>query len=501
MFIGSQSTSTLIDIFRIGLRELMRDVGLVCEVRFACAHCRIHAKSPDLSKSVERFQVIFPIKEDLDGNQTTAAITKALEEAQIPCRVKVDGGICTITAPPFEWRQLAQLGPIDTQVEHYAKHSLRSQTWTLEVDEYLSSGFNINMLIEEMKAKGSSDLHLRAGNRPYIRIDGDLKPMDTGKIISYEDMREIIVQLGGENELTLLETEKESSFQYHAAGIGYLRCSGYVKTGAMALAIRMIPEEPIPFDKLDIPPVIKSICYKHRGLFLVCGITGSGKSTTLAAMIDHINETRMAHVITTEDPIEFVYKDKQSLVSQRQVGRDTYSFANALRGALREDPDVILVGEMRDQDTIRAGLSAAETGHLVFSTLHTTTAVDTINRMITYFPNNERDLIRQEIAYTLQAVVCQRLLKRIGGGRIPCVEILIGGRPIVRDAIIDGDLDKLHGIIEVDSEMKSFDQHAVELYQANIVSREEAISACSDEEGFNRIISGIRSSEGRRLLK
>jgi len=207
------------------------------------------------------------------------------------------------------------------------------------------------------------------------------------------------------------------------------------------------------------------------------------------------------HIITAEDPIEFVYKDKESIVSQRQVGRDTFSFANALRGALREDPDVILVGEMRDVDTIRAGLSAAETGHLVFSTLHTTTAVDTVNRVITYFPQSERDLIRQELAYTLQGVVCQRLLRRMGGGRIPCVEVLLGGRPIVRDAIIDGDLDKLHGIMEVDGDMKTFDQYAVELYKAKKVSREEAISACSNEEGFERVISGIKTSEGSRLLK
>jgi twitching motility protein PilT len=168
---------------------------------------------------------------------------------------------------------------------------------------------------------------------------------------------------------------------------------------------------------------------------------------------------------------------------------------------MREDPDVILVGEMRDMDTIRAGISAAETGHLVFSTLHTMTAVDTVNRVISYFPQAERDLIRQELAYSLRGVVCQRLLKKIGGGRIPCVEVLLGGKPIVRDAILEGELDKLHGIIEVDSDMKTFDQHAVELFQANIVSKEEAISACSNEESFNRIISGIKSSEGRKILK
>jgi twitching motility protein PilT len=317
--------------------------------------------------------------------------------------------------------------------------------------------------------------------------------------VSADDMHRVVLELGGEQELHLLETEKESSFQYHAAGVGYLRCSGYIKSGAMALAIRLIPEAPIPLAKLDLPPVVEKICWKHRGLFLVCGITGSGKSTTLAAMVDYINENRQAHIITTEDPVEFVYKDKKSIISQRMVGRDTFSFANALRGALREDPDVILVGEMRDVDTIRAGLSAAETGHMVFSTLHTTTAIDTINRMISYFPQSERDLVRQELAYTLAAVVCQRLLKRKTGGRIPCVEILIGGKPIVRDAIVEGDLAKLHGIMEQDSEMRSFDQYAVDLFKNGVVERSEAISACADVEAFERVMSGIQSSSGKLL--
>ncbi len=397
--------------------------------------------------------------------------------------------------------QIAALLPVDALVEHYCKHSLRSQTWELEVESYTDSDFNINVLIEEMKQRKASDLHLRAGNKPFIRVDNDLLALDHCPALTAEDMRRFILQLGGPNEMRLLETERESSFQYHAVGVGYLRCSGYVKQGAMGLAVRLIPEAPLPFPALNIPDVVAAVCYKHRGLFLVCGVTGSGKSTTLAAMIDYINERRPCHIITVEDPIEYVYTDKSSIISQRQVGRDTHSFANALRGALREDPDVILVGEMRDIETIRAGLSAAETGHLVFSTLHTTTAVDTINRMISYFPQNERDLIRQEIAYTLQGVVCQRLLKRIGGGRIPAVEILLGGKPIVRDAILDGDLGKLYGIIEVDSDMRSFDQYAVELFQKGLVTREEAISACANEEGFARVISGIKSSEGRKLLK
>jgi len=351
-----------------------------------------------------------------------------------------------------------------------------------------------------MEELDASDLHLRAGAPPYVRIDNDLKPLDYPPITA-TDMEELVHQLGSQEEIDKLEAERESSFQFHAAGTGYLRVSGYYKQGAMAVAIRLIPERPVPFADLNIPSAVRDVADSHRGLFLVCGITGSGKSTTLASMVDYINEVRHANIITVEDPVEFVYQDKQSIISQRQVGRDTFSFANALRGALREDPDVILVGEMRDMETIRAAISAAETGHLVFSTLHTMTAVDTINRIISYFPQAERELIRQELAYTLRGVVCQRLLRRKGGGRVPCVELLLGGSPIVRDAIQDGEINKLHSIIEVDSEMKTFDQHAVEMFQADIITKPEALSACSNEESFQRVISGIKSSEGRKLLK
>lgn len=496
MYIGSQSKSTILDVLRIGLHEVIRATGIPSEVKINTEGCTITAKSSDLSKKVDSMQITFALKESLNPTE----VSSAFEQTRIGVRSKCEDGLCKVLVPGFNWKQLPLLLPLDGVIEKLSKSSLRSRTWKLEVLSYVNTGFNINVMIEMMREKNASDLHLRAGARPYIRVDNDLMPLDLPPL-NAEDMRELLYQLGGQEEVDMLYTERETSFQYHAAGIGYLRCSGYIKMGAPALAIRLIPEEPLPFEKLNIPDVVRNVCDKHRGLFLVCGITGSGKSTTLAAMVDYINATRPANIITIEDPIEYVYTDKKSIISQRQVGRDTLSFANALRGALREDPDVILVGEMRDRDTIRAGLSAAETGHLVFSTLHTTTAVDTVNRIISYFPQNERDLIRQELAYSLQGVVCQRLLKRIGGGRIPCLEILLGGKPIVREAILEGDLDKLHGIMEVDGDMKTFDQYAVELYQKGLVTKEEAVSACSNEEAFERIVSGIKSSEGRKILK
>ena len=496
MVIGTNSQSTILDIFKTGVNEVIRKMGVPVELTLKNPYASITARSQDMAKRVEHYAIEFKYKEGVDPEQITTQLT----EKRIPNQVKISNGTCRITLPSFEWRQLAQLAPVDAVVEDNTAHSLRSLSWHVEIGQFQRFDFNINVLIEQMMNKNASDIHLRAGNVPFLRVDGDLIPTDLAPL-SADDMEEVVIQLGGEVELTLLKTEKENSFQYHLAGIGYLRCSGYVRMGAISLAIRFIPEQPLPFDQLDLPDTIRNISKVRRGLFLVCGVTGSGKSTTLASLIDMINQEEPAHIITAEDPIEFVYSDKRSIISQRQVGRDTHSFANALRGAMREDPDVILVGEMRDRDTIRTAISAASTGHLVMSTLHTMTAVDTVNRVISYFPPDERDVIRQELAFTLVGVCCQRLLKRKDGGRIPCVELLLCNLPMIRDAILEGEIERLHNIIEVSSGMHTFDQYAVDLFRKGLVSREEAISACRDEESFTRVTSGIQGTEGRKLLK
>ncbi len=496
MFIGTRSSSTILDVLRTGLTELVRQQGLPEELSYKTNDCEMQVRGADLNHQIDIMRVAFRLKNGTAADELAAA----LERSGVPAQVQVTNGTGAITVQNVDWRNLAQYAPMDQVVEQHVARSLRSQSWEVEVKSFKRHEVNINRMIEEMKAARASDLHLRAGSKPYIRIDNDLMPVESLPPLSAADLEYLVFQLGSQEEVDKLVAERETSFQFHAAGVGYLRISGYFKQGAMAMAIRLIPEEPIPFEQLNIPPIVRKVCDARRGLFLVCGVTGSGKSTTLAAMVDYINQTRHAHVITIEDPIEYVYRDKKSIISQRCVGTDTFSFANALRGSLREDPDVILVGEMRDTETIRAAISAAETGHLVFSTLHTMTAVDTVNRVISYFPSNERDLIRQELAYSLRGVVCQRLLKKKGGGRIPCLEILLGGKPLVRDAILEGDIGRLYDIIEVDSDMKSFDQYAVDLYKAGMAEKEEAVSACSNEEAFERIISGIKSTEGRKLL-
>lgn len=492
--IGSGSNSTILDILNIGVHESIKRYGNPVEIDYKTRGCSIHATGTELSKRIDKLRITFDVKQDA----TAQGVSAKIKEGGIPNQVEFKNGSCLLTLPSFEWRQLKQLMPVDDAIEEFAAETMRCKSWDVEIDVYQETNININRLVEQMKERNASDLHLRAGSPPYLRVDNDLVPLEYPPVTK-ADMEDFVQILGGDREVEQLRAERETSFQYHAAGVGYLRVSGYFKMDAMALAIRFIPEQPPDFESLDLPMAVRKVADSHRGLFLVCGITGSGKSTTLASLVDYINRSRHAHIITIEDPIEFVYSDKQSLISQRQVGRDTFSFANALRGALREDPDVILVGEMRDVDTIRAALSAAETGHLVFSTLHTMTAVDTVNRVISYFPQAERELIRQELAYALRGVCCQRLLKRKEGGRVPCVELLLGGKPIVRDAILDGDIEKLHGIIEGDTEMKSFDEYAVNLYDQQKVSREEAISACSDEEAFLRVTSGIKGMKGRLL--
>lgn len=496
MLIGSKSTDTILDVFKVGFDELMCRVGLPEEIRYNTRGVELAAKGADLSKRIDQLRITFTSRTDAAPEQ----ISEEVQKLPFAVHVQHNNSACAITLPVFEWRHLGHLSPIHNIVETFCAHAVRSQSWEVKVISFVSQGFNMNRIIEEMKARNASDLHLRAGSPPYLRIDNDLIALDMPTITA-ADMEELSLQVGSQAELDLLMKEREASWNFHSAGVGYLRVSGYFKQGAIALAIRLIPEHPIPFEKLNIPMIVRNLAQSHRGLILVCGVTGSGKSTTLASMLDYVNETRSTNIVTVEDPVEFVYQGKKSMISQRQIGQDTHSFENALRGALREDPDIILVGEMRDMETIRAAIGAAETGHLVFSTMHTMTAIDTIGRIISYFPHGERDLIRQELAYCLRGVVCQRLLKKKGGGRIPCVEVLIGGSPIVRDAILESQIEKLAGVIETDSDMKTFDQHAVELFQAGMVTKEEALSACSNNEAFDRIISGIKSSEGRKLLK
>src|SRR3974390_2038842 len=302
---------------------------------------------------------------------------------------------------------------------------------------------NIDDLLRIATERRASDLHLKVGNYPHLRVDGELAPLTDQPRISAEDMLNMAFSMMSNRQKQKFKENAELDMAYGVAGLGRFRVNVFQQRGNVGLVLRVIPTKIRALDELYMPKIIEQICEEARGLVLVTGVTGSGKSTTLAAMIDRVNSTRPEHVITIEDPIEFLHRDKKGFVNQREVEVDTHDFSVALRAALRQDPDVILVGEMRDLETIGTALLAAETGHMVFSTLHTLDAVETIQRIIAVFPPPEQKQIRLQLASTLKAVVSQRLVRKSDGvGRVPAVEVLIA-TAFIRDCIINPEKTRL----------------------------------------------------------
>ena len=357
---------------------------------------------------------------------------------------------------------------------------------------------HINELLRSAMEHRASDLHLKAGSYPMMRVDGILAPAAEDKRLEREDTEAIAAMIMPRPQFERFKELSELDLAYSVPGLGRFRCNVYHQRGTVALVFRIIPTIVPTIDALGLPGVLKGIADEERGLVLVTGTTGSGKSTSLAAMIDHINHTRSAHIMTVEDPIEYLHRDNMSLVNQREVSVDTPSFAHALRSALRQDPDVILVGEMRDLETVETALLAAETGHLVLSTLHTLDAPESINRIIAVFPPHQQRQVRIQLASVLRAVVSQRLMPRSGGmGRCAAVEVMIA-TPFIRDCIVDKDKTHLiHGAIAGGTSqygMQTFDQSIFSLFERGIVSYDDAMRYASNKDEFKLKVQGITTT-------
>ena len=357
---------------------------------------------------------------------------------------------------------------------------------------------HINDLLKIAVGSGASDLHLKVGSYPMMRVSGSLVVASEEKRLDRVDTEAMASAMFGPDHLEKFRKAQEVDLAYSVAGLGRFRVNVFQQRGTVGLVLRVIPMKIRTVDELGLPPVLKRIASEERGLVLVTGTTGSGKSTTLAAMIDYINSTRSAHIMTVEDPIEYLHRDHHSIVNQREVSVDTGSFSQALRGALRQDPDVILVGEMRDFETVETALLAAETGHLVFSTLHTLDATETINRIIAVFPPHQQRQVRIQLAAVLKAAVSQRLLPRTdGAGRVAAVEVMVS-TPLIRDAIVDKDKTSLiPGAIAAGTSqygMQTFDQSIFGLYQQGLVSLEEALRWASNVDEFKLRVQGISTS-------
>ncbi len=353
----------------------------------------------------------------------------------------------------------------------------------------------LTRLLDAMIDHGAGDLHLQAGTAPMVRIGGVLKSLDAPPL-SDDEIRDTMRLMADDDAQVRLEKERSADFSFEIPDRARFRVNAFYERGKLSMALRLIPIEVPPFDELNLPRAVLEIAQTPRGLVLVTGTTGSGKSTTLAAMIDYINEHRGDRIITIEDPIEFVHKSKKSLIAQRELGTDTNSFLEALRVAVRQDPDVILVGELRDAETMRTALQAADTGHVVYSTMHTTNAPQTVQRMIALFPPAERDLLLIQLAANLEAVICQRLARtRNGKDRIPVVEIM-RSTPVVRKVILDGDPRSLpKAIANQDQGMQLFDQHLAKLWKAQIISGTEALRLASNAEAISMIMRGVSTRD------
>ncbi|HKV08629.1 MAG TPA: type IV pilus twitching motility protein PilT [Thermoanaerobaculia bacterium] len=355
---------------------------------------------------------------------------------------------------------------------------------------------NINDLLKIAVERKASDLHLKVGSHPVIRVDGDLIPLGEMKRLMQEDTIAMAFSMMNARQKQRFKEEFELDIAYSVPGLGRFRCNVFQQRGAVGLVLRVIPARIQSVRELMLPTVLERICEERRGLILCTGTTGSGKSTSLAAMIDYINALRTEHIMTIEDPIEFLHRDKKSIVNQREIDVDTRSFSGALRAALRQDPDVILVGEMRDYETIETALLAAETGHLVFSTLHTLDATETINRIISVFPPHHQKQIRIQLSQVLKAVISLRLVPRADGmGRVPAVEVLIS-TAYIRECIENKEKTKfIREQISLGTSqygMQTFDQSLYQLYRGGLITLDEALKRATNPDEFRLKIQGVQ---------
>lgn len=350
---------------------------------------------------------------------------------------------------------------------------------------------DITQLLQFATQQDASDLHISAGEPPMVRVHGSMKKIKIPALTA-EQTHAMVYDIMGDSQRKHFEEFSDIDFSMALGDVARFRVNVFRQQRGVGAVFRKIPTKIMSFEELALPPILSSLCKREKGLILVTGPTGSGKSTTLAAMIDQLNETKEGHILTIEDPIEFVHRAKKSLINQREVGPHTKSFANALRAALREDPDIILVGEMRDLETIQLALTAAETGHLVFGTLHTSSAPKTVDRIIDVFPANQQAQVRAMFAESIQAVVTQTLCKKIGGGRVASLEILLG-TPAVRNLIREGKIHQIPSVMQTSQGvgMQTMEMHLRELVDKNLITKESAIEKTSNPDMFKEQEEGV----------
>ncbi len=485
--LGTGQKQTLRNILRLVEANIVKREGTPRRVRLWTDSITIEVKRPEFKGDFHAYDISLP-KEMASEEALRQYADQYRQELNLE-----DGGFTwRIIAPPegkeFTPRILEALNKLSMVVDF-------PEVWRAEGHDYRIDPVNVEMLFHAMVQYRASDVHLSANLSPVFRIDNDVRYSEIIKPLSTIQIHELIQRIAPQGFYEEFENYKQTSFSYHQAGVGYARVSAFVKNGTPHCTFRYLPEKIPSFDELNVPAEqMRTIANMPRGLILITGMTGSGKTTTMAALIDWINTNKSLHILSIENPIEYVHANKKSIISQRSIGSDVGSFGEAVTGALRHDPDVILIGEMRDPDTIRAAINAAATGHLVISTLHSNTSYEVINRIVSFFDPIERDLVRLQLRDCLRGVLCQRLVPKIGGGRVPALEFLFNDIKPINDAILKGDTDMIRvGMQQTVSHSMLFERYVFKMFKDGVIDLDHARETATDASIFDQLQMGTYS--------
>lgn len=465
-------------------KEITRTQGIPRKLVARAGPFELISERPDFQGDFETFVLrVRGTGDTLDSLKATAAANPDV------CQVSEDGGWHVFRC---ERRDGADLARVQEVVDKLSTCFRMPEVWRISGDRFRIEHISVELLFQAMVQYKASDVHLSPGQPPVFRVDSQTRQSELMGPLSAAQILALLREVSGDSDWNEFQETKQSSFNFHQVGLGYSRVSAFIKSGAPHVTFRFLPEVIPSFEDLNIPrQQMEELAQLHHGLVLVTGMTGSGKTTTVAALIDWVNSNKNVHILTIENPIEYVHTNKKSIISQRGLGLDVANFNLAVTGALRHDPDVMVIGEMRDPDTIRSAINAAATGHLVISTLHANTASEVVNRVVSFFDPVERDLVKLQLRDCVRCIICQRLVPRIGGGRLPALEIMFNDIKPINDAIVEGDTDGIRvGMQQKISHSILFEEYIYRLYKEGKIDLENARLFATERSIFDQMLMG-----------
>ena len=482
--IGTGHQRSIRDVLKIVEEQILHTEGIPRKLMARSPSFKAVAWRSDFKGDFEAFSL--RIKAD---DEEVVALKKVAEEYKEHCTLIEEDGAVVVDCPGKS--QQSSEDSIKA-LDKFCQCITLPEVWRGSGDNFRVDRISVELLFQAMIQYKASDVHLSPGSSPVFRIDNHTHPSELMGELSAVQISSMIEEIASDIYWQEFQEHKQTSFNFHQAGLGYSRVSAFTKSGAPHCTFRFLPETIPSFEDLHVPrDTMTTLAELHRGLLLLAGMTGSGKTTTCAALVDYINTNRSAHILTIENPIEYVHKNKKSIISQRTLGPDVESFNTAVTGALRHDPDVIVIGEMRDADTIRSAISAAATGHLVISTLHANTASEVVNRIVSFFDPIERDLVRLQLRDCMQCVICQRLVPKKGGGRVPALEMMLNDVKAIGDGIMVGATDIIRiGMQQTISHSFLFEHYLFEQFTKGIVELEDAREFSTDQSVFDQLRMG-----------